>query len=85
MLKLNKKIYVSGLDGDFKREKFGKILDLIPMCDKVTKMTSLCSLCKNGTPGLFSMRLTNEKEQMLIGSSNYIPVCRFCYEENEKK
>jgi thymidine kinase len=85
MLKFNKKIYVSGLDGDFKREKFGKILDLIPLCDKVTKMTSLCSLCKNGTPGLFSMRLTNEKEQMLIGSSNYIPVCRFCYEENEEK
>lgn len=84
MLKFNKKIYVSGLDGDFKREKFGKILDLIPLCDKVTKMTSLCSLCKNGTPGLFSMRLTNEKEQMLVGSSNYIPVCRYCYEENEK-
>jgi thymidine kinase len=84
MLKFNKKIYVSGLDGDFKREKFGKILDLIPLCDKVTKMTSLCGLCKNGTPGLFSMRLTNEKEQMLIGSSNYIPVCRFCYEENEQ-
>jgi len=85
MLKFNKKIYVSGLDGDFRREKFGKILDLIPLCDKVTKMTSLCSLCKNGTPGLFSMRLTNEKEQMLIGSSNYIPVCRYCYEENEQK
>ena len=85
MLKFNKKIYISGLDGDFKRTKFGKILDLIPLCDKVTKMTSLCSLCKNGTPGLFSMRLTNEKEQMLIGSSNYIPVCRYCYEENEQK
>lgn len=85
MLKFNKKIYVSGLDGDFKRTKFGKILDLIPLCDKVTKMTSLCSLCKNGTPGLFSMRLTDEKEQMLIGSSNYIPVCRYCYEENENK
>lgn len=82
MLKLNKKIYVSGLDGDFERKKFGQILDLIPLCDKVTKMTSLCSLCKNGTPGLFSMRLTKEKEQMLIGSSNYIPVCRICYEEN---
>jgi thymidine kinase len=82
MLKFNKKIYVSGLDGDFERKKFGQVLDLIPLCDKVTKMTSLCSLCKNGTPGLFSMRLTKEKEQMLIGSSNYIPVCRICYEEN---
>ena len=82
MLKFNKKIYVSGLDGDFERKKFGQILDLIPLCDKVTKMTSLCSLCKNGTPGLFSMRLSKEKQQMLIGSSNYIPVCRICYEEN---
>lgn len=82
MLKFNKKIYVSGLDGDFERKKFGQILDLIPLCDKVTKMTSLCSLCKNGTLGLFSMRLTKEKEQMLIGSTNYIPVCRVCYEEN---
>lgn len=82
MLKFNKKIYVSGLDGDFERKKFGQILDLIPLCDKVTKMTSLCSLCKNGTLGLFSMRLSKEKQQMLIGSSNYIPVCRICYEEN---
>ena len=33
-LKFNKKIYVCGLDGDFNREKFGQILDLIPYCDK---------------------------------------------------
>ena len=82
LLNNGKKVYVCGLDGDFERKRFGQILDLIPLCDKVTKMTSLCSLCKNGTPGLFSMRLTEEKEQMLIGSSNYIPVCRLCYEEN---
>jgi thymidine kinase len=80
MLNNKKKVYVSGLDGDFKREKFGTILDLIPHCDKVTKLTSLCGLCKNGTPGVFSLRLTNENEQKLIGSVNYIPVCRVCYD-----
>jgi len=79
MLENNKKIYICGLDGDFERKKFGKILDLIPLCDKVTKLTSLCSICKNGTPGIFSMRLTNEKEQTVVGSENYIPVCRGCY------
>ena len=63
MLKCGKKVYVCGLDGDFKRKKFGQILDLIPMCDKVEKLTSLCSLCKNGTRGIFSMRLTKETEQ----------------------
>jgi thymidine kinase len=80
LLEKGKKVYVCGLDGDFERKKFGQILDLIPHCDKVTKLTSLCSICKNGEPGIFSMRLTNEKCQTLVGSDNYIPVCRKCYE-----
>ena len=81
MLQKGKKIYVCGLDGDFKRNRFGQILDLIPLCDKVTKLTSLCSICKNGTPGIFSKRITTEKEQTIVGSDNYIPVCRMCYEQ----
>ena len=81
MLVKGKKIYVSGLDGDFERKKFGHILDLIPLCDKVTKLTSLCSLCKDGTRAIFSKRLTNETEQTVVGSDNYIPVCRSCYEK----
>jgi len=80
LLKEGKKVYVCGLDGDFERKKFGQILDLIPLCDKVNKLSSLCSQCKDGTPGIFSMRLTNEKEQTVVGSENYIPVCRKCYE-----
>jgi thymidine kinase len=82
MLEHGKHIYVCGLDGDFERKKFGQLLDLIPLCDKVTKLTSLCSICKNGTPGIFSKRITSEKEQTIIGSDNYIPVCRSCYESN---
>jgi len=80
MLKHNKRVYICGLDSDFERKKFGQILDLIPLCDKVSKLTSLCSQCKDGTPGIFSMRLTSEKQQTLVGSDNYIPVCRKCYE-----
>ena len=79
MLQHNKKIYVGGLDGDFERKKFGQILDLIPLCDKVTKMTSLCGICKNGTAGIFSKRISLEREQTVVGSDNYIPVCRACY------
>jgi thymidine kinase len=81
MLKCNKRVYICGLDSDFERKKFGQILDLIPLCDKVTKLTSLCSQCKDGTLGIFSMRLTPEKQQTLVGSDNYIPVCRKCYEK----
>lgn len=84
MLKCHKKVYLCGLDGDFERKKFGTILDLIPLCDEVHKLTSLCSLCKNGTRGIFSMRLTSETEQTVVGSDNYIPVCRKCYLEKNK-
>jgi thymidine kinase len=80
LLSKGKQIYVCGLDGDFERKKFGQILDIIPLCDKVTKLTSLCSLCKNGKPGIFSKRISLEKEQTVVGSDNYIPVCRNCYD-----
>jgi len=77
----NKKVYVCGLDGDFERKKFGQILDLIPLCDKVTKLTSLCSMCKNGTLGIFSKRISCEQIQTVVGFDNYIPVCRSCYDK----
>lgn len=78
----NKKVYICGLDGDFKRAKFGQILDLIPFCDKVTKLQSLCSICKNGTNGIFSHRVSQEVSQVVIGSDNYKPLCRACYLSN---
>lgn len=75
----HKKVYICGLDGDFKRQKFGQLLDLIPLADKVIKKSALCKLCKNGKKGIFTMRLTKEEEQIIVGSNNYIPVCRQCY------
>ncbi len=83
LLNQNKQVYICGLDGDFERKKFGQILDLIPLCDKIYKLTSLCSLCKNGKKGIFSMRLSNETTQTVVGSENYIPVCRKCYEKKK--
>lgn len=74
-----KSVYISALDGDFKRNKFGEVLDLIPYCDKVTKLHALCAYCKNGRPALFSKRITNEVGQVVIGTDNYKPLCRKCY------
>jgi len=70
-------ILISGLDGDSNREPFGQILKCIPLCNSVTKLSAMCSLCKDGTPGVFSKRLVNSNEQILIGSNNeFISVCR---------
>jgi len=74
-----KKVYVCGLDGDYKQQTFGKLLNLIPHCDNYSKLHAICKKCKDGTPASFSKRITTETDQEVIGSDNYIPVCRKCY------
>ena len=74
-----KRVYVCGLDGDFKKNKIGSLFELIPYCDNICKLKSLCSECRDGTPGLFSYRITNEVDQVVIGVDNYKPLCRECY------
>lgn len=76
--KKNKKVYVCGLDGDFERKKFGSILDIIPLCDEVVKIKALCVGCKI-RDGIFTHRLSSEKEQLVVGSKNYQSLCRKCY------
>ena len=81
-----KRIYICGLDGDFEKKRIGSFLDLIPHCDKVCKLTSLCSICRNGKEAIFSFRTTSETNQIVIGSDNYLPLCRACYQtETDKK
>ena len=60
-------------------KKFGQILDIIPLCNEVEKLSAICAMCKNGTKAYFTLRLTCEKDQKVIGSENYIPVCRNCH------
>ncbi len=74
-----KQVHICGLDGDFRRNRFGTLLDLVPYSDKVEKLNAFCGLCKNGNLAVFSHRVTNESAQVVIGSDNYIPLCRSCY------
>lgn len=72
-----KRVICIGLDGDANRKPFGEILQLIPLCDSVTKLQSLCADCKDGTPALFSHRIVPSEEQVQVGAENtYEPLCR---------
>lgn len=74
-----KKVFVCGLDGDYKKQRFGSIIDLIPEADTYRKLQAICIRCKDGTPAPFTHRLSSSKNQTLIGSSEYIPLCRRCH------
>ena len=75
----NKIIIVAGLDGDSNREPFGDILKLIPISDTIIKLSALCILCKDGTVANFSKRIIDNKDQICVGSNEFIPVCRYHY------
>jgi thymidine kinase len=79
----NKKVFVCGLDGDFKRKTIGSILNIIPLCDDVIKIKAICCDCKTND-GIFTHRLTDEKKQLVVGSKNYVSLCRKCYNKKNK-
>jgi len=76
--KYKKHVYVCGLNSDFRRKPFGTWLELELICDKVTQLTSWCGFCKK-REALFSHRISYETDTIVIGSDNYIPVCRKCW------
>ena len=78
--KHNKIVYVFGLSGDSNRKKFGQILDLIPICDNIKHLKSICNKCKNVKDALFTLRTSNNTEQVSVGGNDsYMAVCRGCW------
>lgn len=76
----NKIIIISGLDGDSNRKPFGEILMCIPLCDEVTKLTAMDMLCHDGTPAIFTKRITNDANQVCVGAEDkYLAVSRENY------
>jgi thymidine kinase len=77
---------VVGLDGDAERRPFGRVLELIPLADRVTKLTAMCKQCRDGTPAIFTFAHTNVSEASAIaglpcvgGGEDYVPLCRRHY------
>jgi thymidine kinase len=77
---------VVGLDGDAERRPFGRVLDLVPLCDKVTKLTAMCARCGDGTAALFTLATADEAAAAgaagipcVGGAEAYVPLCRTHY------
>ena len=78
--KLNINVIVTGLDGDYKRKPMGEILDLLPIANTITKLSSKCNVCQEDA--IFTHRTVANTDQVLIGGSDeYIPLCRKHYVE----
>lgn len=81
-----KNVVVVGLDGDAERRPFGRVLDLVPLADRVTKLTAFCHLCADGTPAIFThayredaAHLAADGKPCVGGGDKYKPMCRKHY------
>ena len=75
----SKKVFISGLDADYERRPFGDWMQLLPIADYIEKLTAVCTGCRR-KPAIFSSRIGDEAEQIMVGSDNYTPLCRICSE-----
>lgn len=81
--KEGKRVIIAGLSGNYKREQFGEMMDLVSYCDRITKLSSFCKICsenKKIKEAHFSYRLIDQKDDVCIGGkTEYIPLCRECF------
>ena len=78
-----KKFFISGLNLTAEKKPFGKMGELMCMADNVQMMTSICEICKNEN-AIFSYFKGQKTGDVYIGDSEYIPVCRNCYNKLNK-
>jgi thymidine kinase len=75
------RVIIAGLDMDFTGKPFGPIPALMAIAEEVTKVHAVCMKC--GGPALFSYRLVENQNQLLLGEKeSYEPRCRVCFNSN---
>lgn len=78
ILAKDKIVIVAGLNGDYKREPFKTISDILPKCEEIIHLKAVCSRC--GDDAHFTKRLINDDRVEVIGGSDlYEPRCRNCF------
>ena len=76
-----KRVVVAGLEKDYQALPFGPMPQLLVDAEYVTKVNAICLQC--GNPANFSQRITQEKNQVVIGESDkYEARCRQCFKED---
>lgn len=83
--KLNKRVIVSGLTGDYLRKNFGNILTLVTKANKFDLLCASCIKCAEeesvyAVDAHFTHRTSDNTNQIDVGGQEgYIPVCRKHY------
>ena len=80
MASKGKKFFIAGLNLTAEKKPFGKMGDLMCVSDNVQMLTSICEICKNDN-AIYTYCKEHKEGDILVGDSQYLPVCRSCYQK----
>ena len=84
MASKGKKFFIAGLNLTAEKKPFGKMGDLLCIADNINMLTSVCDNCKNDN-AIFTFYKGKKDGDILIGDSEYLAVCRNCYDKLMKE
>jgi hypothetical protein len=74
---LGKVVIIAALDGDFMRRPFGRIADLLPIAERLDKLTAVCADCARDASFTFRT-IADTRVELIGGVEAYVPLCRPC-------
>jgi thymidine kinase len=77
------RVIVAGLDMDFMGKPFGPMPALLAMAEYITKVHAICVKC--GSLAQYSHRTIKDEKLVVLGETDiYEPLCRQCYNKNNR-
>lgn len=71
------RVYVAGLDMDYRRRGFGPLPELMAVASEVRKLKAVCACGREDA--MYTRRLVAADAQILVGDKEYAPRCAACY------
>lgn len=73
---IGKIVLVSLIFSTFEQKAWPGLDEILANCEHIKQLKAVCNYCTK--TAYFSHRLSKEKEVEVVGSKNYVPICRDC-------
>ena len=75
-------IFISGLNLTTDLKPFGIMGDILAISDEIHFLKSSCYYC--GRLASYTKCLVDKKQDILVGSNEYVPICNYCLKKGVK-
>lgn len=80
---IGKTVVIAALDGTYQRQKFNRILELVPLSEHVVKLNAVCMMCAGDAAFTKRIKSNDDRLEVIGGAETYMATCRECHNEKE--